>query len=75
MPKTKNPLCGERYRVGYIAVGYDDSSVFWFSSEGVFDSPIAAVRNLAALYDIDGYPVKIPLYRNRRKVLKQKHGK
>jgi hypothetical protein len=64
----------KKHRVGYIALGYSEEEDFWYSSEGVFASKKAAIKDLEFNYPVDfAYAVKVDLsFPSKGKVTKRK---
>ena len=62
MPAVIENGRSKRHKVGYIAVGFKYCYDFWYSSEGVFSTKKAAIKDLEFNYSPDfSYAVKIDL--------------
>jgi hypothetical protein len=70
MPSRPNTGRKGKHSTGYIAVGYQRKTDFWFSSEGVFKTAELARLNLEELFDVENsYAIRIPLRKNHAKTL------
>lgn len=67
MPANKRNGRSKLHRIGYIAVGFNKKDNFWYSSEGIFNSPKAALKDLNEYYSVNfSYSVKIQLKKPKK---------
>lgn len=72
MSSLKKTGCSSANRVGYIAVGFSKRDNFWYSSEGVFNSPELAIEDVIRWYEVDGaYAIKVSLSRKQMDLVEE----